>query len=107
MKDQTAVRAIEENIPEELQPVMTTNDKNTKATYREKAIRQIESRFEQSKKIKVGMPKSAEQPHITAVKVIDFLPLLHLMGNKFNLAVCDDIMEDELKQAKGRDPAQP
>jgi len=32
MKDQLAVRVIEENIPEEQQPVMTTSDKSQKAS---------------------------------------------------------------------------
>ncbi len=45
MKDQLAVRTIEDMLPEELQPVMTTANKLTKASLREKAINQIERRF--------------------------------------------------------------
>ena len=60
MKDQLAVRAIDETLPEELQPVMTTANKLTKVSMREKAINQIERRFKQSQTIKVGMIKSKE-----------------------------------------------
>jgi hypothetical protein len=60
MKDQLAVRAIDETVPEELQPVMTTANKLTKTSLREKAINQIERRFKQSQTIKVGMIKSKE-----------------------------------------------
>ena len=42
------MRAIDDNIPEEQQPVMTTSDKQNKIIQRDKAIRQIESRFELS-----------------------------------------------------------
>ena len=100
MKDQLAVRAIDDTIPEELQPVMTTANKLTKASLRDKAINQIERRFKQSQAVKVGMPKSAEQPHVTAVKVFDFVPMLQMLGSKFTLTVCDDILEEELASVK-------
>lgn len=62
MKDQLAVRAIEETLPEELQPVMTTANKIQKIQQREKAITQIERRFTQSQAVQVGISKSKEQP---------------------------------------------
>ncbi len=46
------------------------------------------------------MPKSKEQPQVTAVKVFDFVPMLHMLGNKFTLTVCDDILEEELAGVK-------
>jgi uncharacterized protein with PhoU and TrkA domain len=67
MKDQLAVRAIEETLPEELQPVMTTANKIQKIQQREKAITQIERRFTQSQAVQVGISKSKEQPQVTAV----------------------------------------
>ena len=100
MKDQLAVRAIEETLPEELQPVMTTANKLTKASLKEKAINQIERRFKQSQAIKVGVIKSKEQPNVTALKVFEFVPMLQMLGNKFTLTVCDDILEDELAGVK-------
>ena len=67
MKDQLAVRAIEETLPEELQPVMTTANKIQKIQQRQKAITQIERRFTQSQAVQVGISKSKEQPQVTAV----------------------------------------
>ena len=67
MKDQLAVRAIEETLPEELQPVMTTANKIQKIQQREKAITQIERRFTQSQAVQVSISKSKEQPQVTAV----------------------------------------
>jgi hypothetical protein len=34
------------------------------------------------------------------VKVLDFMPMIQMMGNKFVLTVCDDILEDELALVK-------
>jgi hypothetical protein len=100
MKDQLAVRAIDDTVPEELQPVMTTANKIQKEKERDKAITQIERRFAQSQAVQVGIIKSKEQPQVTAVKVLDFLPMIQMMGNKFILTVCDDILEDELATVK-------
>jgi hypothetical protein len=100
MKDQLAVRAIDETLPEELQSVMTTANKIQKDKEREKAITQIERRFTQSQGVQVGISKSKEQPQVTAVKVLDFIPMIQMMGNKFILTVCDDILEEELATVK-------
>jgi hypothetical protein len=62
MKDQLAVRAIDETIPEDQQSVMTTANKIQKEKEREKATTQIERRFAQSQAVKVGVSKSKEQP---------------------------------------------
>jgi hypothetical protein len=100
MKDQLAVRAIEETLPEELQPVMTSANKIYKEKFHEKAIAQINRRFDQVDTLKVGMPKGKEHPGVTAVKVIDFMPMMQALGNRFTLTVCDDIIEEELTSVK-------
>ena len=38
------------------------------------AIKQIKKRFENSKKVQVGINKGSEYPGVVAEKVIDFLP---------------------------------
>ena len=53
---------------------MTTNDDIEKTSFRATAIKQIEERFKNNKKIKVGISKSKDQPHITATKVFDMVP---------------------------------
>ena len=54
----------------------------------------------QSQGVQVGISKCKEQPQVTAVKVMDFMPMIQMMGNKFVLTVCDDILEDELATVK-------
>lgn len=46
--------------------------------------------------MQIGVSKSKEQPQVKAVKVIEFAPMIQMMGNKFSLVVCDDILEEEL-----------
>lgn len=64
------------------------------------AIKQIERRFNDSKKVKLGMSKGPEYPGVTATKVIDFIPFLQMIPSKSTLVSCDDFIEDELKNKK-------
>ena len=50
--------------------------------------------------MQVGISKGKDQPQVTAVKVMEFLPMIQMIGNKFILTVCDDILEDELAAVK-------
>lgn len=66
----------------------------------EVAIKQIEKRFINSKRVKVGMSKGPEYPGVFASKVMDFIPYQQLLPNKMNLVSCDDVIEDELPNKK-------
>jgi hypothetical protein len=50
--------------------------------------------------VQVGVSKGKDHPQVTAVKVMEFLPMIQMIGNKFILTVCDDILEDELASVK-------
>ena len=53
-----------------------TNPANlNKPVLKEKAIRQIEKKFADSKKIKVGISKGQNRPGVTATNVFDLIPL--------------------------------
>ena len=55
--------------------------------------------------MKVGMSKGTEYPGVVAEKVIDFVPFLQVIPNKFAMVSCDDVLEDELtnKRAENND----
>ena len=76
---------------------MTTTDKREKKEKREKAIDQIDRRFKASADVKVGVSKGPDHPGVTATKVFEFIPMVKMLNQKLAIAVCDDIIEDELR----------
>lgn len=105
MKDQLAVRDVSELEGYEEQ-IITTADKNLKAKHRENAIQRIEKRFAASKNLRVGIEKIAGSG-VYAAKVMEFLPMMRLIPNQFTMTVCDDIIEDELRETSkvGKNPS--
>ncbi len=97
IRNPTAVRQLHQEANAENEAVLTLHEDRAK---RDIAIRQIERRFEQSKRIKVGMEKGPEHPGVYASEVLDFIPFLHLAANKTQLVVCDDNIDNELPTKK-------
>lgn len=97
IRNPTAVRQLDQEANLENESVLTLRDERGK---RDIAIKQIERRFEQSKRIKVGMDKGPDFPGIYATEVLDFIPFFHLAANKTQLVVCDDNIDNELPNKK-------
>lgn len=97
IRNPTAVRQLDQETNLENETVLTLKEERGK---RDIAIKQIERRFEQSKRIKVGMDKGPEHPGVYATEVLDFIPFFHLAANKTQLVVCDDNIDNELPHKK-------
>lgn len=97
IRNPIAVRQVDQEVEPENEAIMTLHEDSGK---KDIAIKQIEKTFEQSKRIKVGIEKGQEHPGVTATKVIDFIPFLHLAPNETQLIVCDDNLLNELSTRK-------
>jgi hypothetical protein len=79
--------------------IFTMTERLKKKEFREDAIRLIEKRFTNAKRVKVGIQKPG-QHGVHAVKVFDFIPNVKLLINKTATVVCDDVIEQELALTK-------
>eukprot|EP00347_Sterkiella_histriomuscorum_P006902 403350993 len=95
IRNPIAVRQLEaEELPENDSVFTLARDKHKK----EQAVQQINKRFKASRDIQVGVSKGLDHPEIVATQVIDFIPYMQQIPNKYELVICDDNLDNELSR---------